>query len=70
MKRDGFTQAVLGGHPLYTFAPDTKKDDATGEGVVAFGGTWHVVTASGSTSQNTNQPSNPNPNPNPYPNGY
>ena len=44
-KRDGFTQAVLGGHPIYTFAPDTKKDDATGEGVVAFGGTWHVVTA-------------------------
>ena len=69
-KRDGFTQAVLGGHPIYTFAPDTKKDDATGEGIVGFGGTWHVVTASGSTSANTNQPTNPNPNPNPYPNGY
>ena len=26
----GFTQAMLGGHPLYTFAPDTKKHDATG----------------------------------------
>ena len=69
-KRDGFTQAVLGGHPIYTFAPDTKKDDATGDHVVGFGGTWHVVTASGSTSANTNQPSNPNPNPNPYPMGY
>ena len=68
--RDGFTQAVLGGHPIYTFAPDTKKHDATGDHVVAFGGTWHVVTASGSTSANTNQPSNPNPNPNPYPMGY
>ena len=69
-KRDGFTQAVLGGHPIYTFAPDTKKDDATGDHVVGFGGTWHVVTASGSTSATTNQPSNPNPNPNPYPMGY
>jgi predicted lipoprotein with Yx(FWY)xxD motif len=68
-KRNGFTQAVLGGHPIYTFAPDTKKHDATGDHVVAFGGTWHVVTASGSTSASTNQPSNPNPNPNPYPMG-
>jgi len=40
--RNGFVQAVLNGHPLYTFAPDTKRDDATGEGVVGFGGTWHV----------------------------
>ncbi len=68
--RDGFNQAVLGGHPIYTFAPDTKKHDATGDHVVGFGGTWHVVTASGSTSANTNQPSNPTPNPNPYPMGY
>lgn len=69
-KRDGFTQAVLGGHPIYTFAPDTKKHDATGDHVVGFGGTWHVVTASGSTSANTNQPSTADPNPNPYPMGY
>ena len=41
--RDGFVQAVLGGHPLYTFAPDSKRDDATGEGIVGFGGTWHVA---------------------------
>src|SRR3984885_2366264 len=25
--RNGFVQAVLNGHPLYTFAPDTKRDD-------------------------------------------
>jgi predicted lipoprotein with Yx(FWY)xxD motif len=71
--RDGFKQVVLGGHPLYTFAPDTKKDDSTGQGVVGFGGTWHVVTASGgsqpasqpsSGTQTTSQPPammNPNP---------
>jgi predicted lipoprotein with Yx(FWY)xxD motif len=40
---DGFTQAVLGGHPLYTFSADSKKGVATGEGVVSFGGTWHVA---------------------------
>ena len=70
-KRYGFTQAVLGCHPIYTFSPDTKKHDATGEGIVAFGGTWHVVTASGGqTSAQTGQQSSPSPNPNPYPPGY
>lgn len=44
--RNGFVQAVLSGHPLYTFTPDTKRDDATGEGVVGFGGTWHVEVVS------------------------
>ena len=69
--RDGFTQAVLGGHPIYTFAPDTKKHDATGDHVVGFGGTWHVVTASGgATSAQKGQQTNTNPNPNPYPMGY
>jgi predicted lipoprotein with Yx(FWY)xxD motif len=71
-KRDGFTQAVLGGHPIYTFAPDTKKHDATGDHVVGFGGTWHVVTASGAQSSSQAGQSNPstNPGPNPYPPGY
>lgn len=41
-RRDGFVQAVLRGHPLYTFTPDHRKGVATGEGVVGFGGTWHV----------------------------
>jgi predicted lipoprotein with Yx(FWY)xxD motif len=75
-KRNGFTQAVLGGHPIYTFAIDTKRRDATGEGVVGFGGTWHVVTASGSsgsavsqTGQSTGS-SNPAPSPYMYPPGY
>lgn len=72
-KRNGFTQAVLGGHPLYTFAIDTKKHDATGEGIVHFGGTWHALTVSGGqSSAPTGQQSTPNPmpNPNPYPQGY
>ena len=41
-----FYQVTLDGHPLYTFAPDAgKKGSAKGEGVKAFGGTWHVVAA-------------------------
>jgi predicted lipoprotein with Yx(FWY)xxD motif len=41
-KRLGFTQVTIDGHPLYTFSLDTKKGVATGEGIVHFGGTWHV----------------------------
>jgi predicted lipoprotein with Yx(FWY)xxD motif len=41
-----FYQVTLDGHPLYTFAPDQgEKGSAKGEGVRAFGGTWHVVAA-------------------------
>ena len=48
--RDGFFQLTLGGHPLYTYAADLQKDNATGQGVQTFGGTWHVVPASGSSA--------------------
>ena len=52
-------QVTLGGHPLYTFLPDTKKAHATGEGIVAFGGTWHVIkaTASKAATKTTSSPS-------------
>ncbi len=48
-KRDGFLQVTLNGHPLYTYAGDLEPRNATGEGVVSFGGTWHVRRA-GSTA--------------------
>ena len=45
-KRDGFTQVTLNGDPLYTFEGDGNKAGvANGNGIVAFGGTWHVVVA-------------------------
>lgn len=47
-KRDGFLQVTINGHPLYTYAGDLQARHATGEGVVSFGGTWHVRKA-GST---------------------
>jgi predicted lipoprotein with Yx(FWY)xxD motif len=49
-RRDGFIQLVLGGHPLYRFSGDgSSKGIATGQDITSFGGTWHVVTAAGSS---------------------
>jgi predicted lipoprotein with Yx(FWY)xxD motif len=58
-KRNGIMQVTLGGHPLYTFSQDHKKNNATGEGVTAFGGTWHVVKgpSAGSSTGNTSSTS-------------
>jgi predicted lipoprotein with Yx(FWY)xxD motif len=40
-------QATVDDLPLYTFAGDAKAGDATGDGIVSFGGTWKVVKLSG-----------------------
>jgi predicted lipoprotein with Yx(FWY)xxD motif len=45
---DGSFQVTLAGHPLYRYAADRQRHDATGEGVRSFGGIWHVVSAAGS----------------------
>lgn len=37
-------QVLYNGHPLYAFAKDKTTADANGEGINAFGGTWHVAT--------------------------
>jgi predicted lipoprotein with Yx(FWY)xxD motif len=50
LHRDGFNQVTLAGDPLYTFAFDTAKGQASGQGIHSFGGTWHVVTATASTT--------------------
>lgn len=51
LRRKGFTQATLNGHPVYTFVQDGgKRGVATGDGVVAFGGPWHVFKVSGGRS--------------------
>ena len=42
--RAKFYQVTLNGRPLYTFVRDAaKKGSAKGQGITAFGGTWHVV---------------------------
>ena len=49
-RSSGATQATFDGHPLYTFAGDTAPGQAKGNGLTAFGGSWHEVTTSGSAA--------------------
>lgn len=44
-RSDGAKQVTINGLPLYTYTPDTKPGDDTGQG---FGGIWWVVGANGS----------------------
>ncbi len=44
---DGSRQATFNGRPLYTFAGDTKKGQANGEGFKDVG-TWHAAAVSSS----------------------
>jgi predicted lipoprotein with Yx(FWY)xxD motif len=37
-------QVLYNGHPLYLFSKDKTSSDANGEGINAFGGTWHAAT--------------------------
>jgi predicted lipoprotein with Yx(FWY)xxD motif len=47
----GRFQVTLRGKPLYRFAGDHGRDESNGEGIAAFGGTWHAVTASGAAAK-------------------
>lgn len=60
-RTDHTTQVTYKGHPLYTFAKDTKPGDVTGEGVTNFGGTWYVVGVDGNPI--TSAPAAPSPSP-------
>jgi hypothetical protein len=44
------TQVTSGGLPLYRYAGDRAAGDANGDGIVNFGGVWHVVKVSGGSS--------------------
>jgi predicted lipoprotein with Yx(FWY)xxD motif len=46
-RADGRLQVTYNGHPLYTFVKDTKKGQANGENVDAFGAEWYAVSAAG-----------------------
>jgi predicted lipoprotein with Yx(FWY)xxD motif len=46
-RSDGTVQATYNGHPLYTFEGDTAPGQTNGNGVIAFGAAWSVVTISG-----------------------
>lgn len=51
-KHNGIRQVTLNGHPLYTYAQDSKGA-ALGEGLKSFGGVWEVMQASGAPMPKT-----------------
>ncbi len=64
---DGRWQVTLRGMPLYRFAGDRGRDEDNGQGIAAFGGTWHAVTASSAAAPRLAAPSAPAPSePAPY----
>ena len=46
-RSDGAAEVTYNGHPLYTFAGDSKPGDTNGQGITAFGGGWFALSASG-----------------------
>jgi predicted lipoprotein with Yx(FWY)xxD motif len=50
-RADGSREVTYAGHPLYTFAGDTKAGQTTGEGSNGFGAPWWVVSPAGKALQ-------------------
>jgi predicted lipoprotein with Yx(FWY)xxD motif len=44
---DGRWQVTYKRHPLYTFVKDTAKGESNGEGLIAFGAEWDLVSPGG-----------------------
>jgi predicted lipoprotein with Yx(FWY)xxD motif len=63
MRSDGTSQVTYHGHPLYSFAKDTKPGDVNGEGVTAFGGSWFAVSPAGNRVSPPSKGSAPAPAP-------
>jgi predicted lipoprotein with Yx(FWY)xxD motif len=42
-RTDGATQVTHDGRALYLFSGDSASGDTNGEGIVSFGGTWHLA---------------------------
>jgi predicted lipoprotein with Yx(FWY)xxD motif len=48
VRADGSTQVSVAGRALYHYVGDSAAGDTNGEGIVSFGGTWHVARATSS----------------------
>ena len=46
-RKDGTTEVIYAGHPLYYFIADTQPGQVSGQGIDAFGAPWYVVSPSG-----------------------
>jgi predicted lipoprotein with Yx(FWY)xxD motif len=49
-RSNGVLQVTLGGLPLYRYSGDHAKGEANGQSIHSFGGTWHVLSATGKSS--------------------
>ena len=49
-RTDGSMMWAYAGHPLYTYAADTKPGEVSGDGLNQFGAIWHVAKAKGGGS--------------------
>jgi predicted lipoprotein with Yx(FWY)xxD motif len=47
MRNDGSEQVTYAGWPLYTYTPDTKPGETTGNDVTSFGAQWYAITPAG-----------------------
>jgi predicted lipoprotein with Yx(FWY)xxD motif len=47
MRKDGTEQVTYAGHPLYTYAQDTKPGDTTGNDITSFGAEWYALEPNG-----------------------
>lgn len=56
-RNDGTTQVTYAGHPLYTYAADKSPGETNGNGISAFGGSWHALNTAGSAvTSSANKP--------------
>jgi predicted lipoprotein with Yx(FWY)xxD motif len=46
-RADGTTEATYAGHPLYTYAGDSKPGDTHGQGLDQFGAQWYALAPDG-----------------------
>lgn len=47
MRSDGKSQVTYNGHPVYRFEGDQNPGDTAGQGLLAFGANWYVLTPAG-----------------------
>jgi predicted lipoprotein with Yx(FWY)xxD motif len=46
-RKDGSSEVVYNGHPLYYFISDKNAGDTAGQGLSSFGADWYVLSAAG-----------------------
>ncbi len=65
----GSVQVTLNGKPLYRYSGDRGHNEANGEGIESFGGTWHAAPAGAAASTPAPAPAPPPSQPSPSPSG-